>query len=613
MNLKNVSNLNKKIILILSDTIIICFSISMAFSLRLEKIYPLWEIDYRIFIIFLAVFFLAFYFLNIYQILLRFFDHHSIIRIIKAILIFQLIAIIINFSLYEQIYFPRSISFIAPIIIGIFVITHRIILSYIINIKDKSSKIKNNILIYGINKSTVNLLKNLRQFPEYGNVKCFIDDTGFYKKREINGIKIYKNENILKILRKNFISEIIVGPKIISKKKKEDLFHKLKNKNVRIINMENVLNYMPDLIHRSFDIKIDIFDVINRPKIHVDEKTLKKKISNKNILVTGGGGSIGGELCIEILKHKPKKIYILDISEINLFSIITKIKQKKLFNKKIIKIILGDCSDKNFLKNHFEKSSIDDIYHAAAYKHVMFGEDNVYSIVKNNIIGTKIILEFAVEKNIKDFIFISSDKAVNPSSILGITKKFGELLVNQIYQKHSKNNTKFTIVRFGNVIGSSGSVIPIFLDQINKKLPLTVTNKKATRYFMSIEEAVQLVINSSFINREGIKIYALDMGEQIKIYDIAKRVISLSGKTIKDFKNPTGDIGIKITGLKEGEKISEEISLGKKIKKTSHPKIMLCDEDLDKNDLNYRLSRINKIIHSKKFNKKMIKKMISKK
>ena len=295
--------------------------------------------------------------------------------------------------------------------------------------------------------------------------------------------------------------------------------------------------------------------------------------------MTGGGGSIGSELCLQIIKQKPKKLLILDNSEINLFNIKEKIEGTGFINKKNIRFILGDCTDFKFLNEKFKNDQIDDIYHAAAFKHVYFGESNIYSIIKNNIIGTKHLLDFSEIKKTKNFTFISTDKAVNPKSILGYTKKIGEMLVSSYYKKNKSN---FTIVRFGNVIGSSGSVIPIFLDQIKKQQALTVTHKDVKRYFMSISEAVQLVINSTYLNKKGLKIFVLNMGEQIKIYDIAKRIIQLSGNTVKSKKNPKGTYAIKFIGLKKGEKMSEEFVLGKNLIITKNKKIMLCNENLNK-------------------------------
>ena len=214
-------------------------------------------------------------------------------------------------------------------------------------------------------------------------------------------------------------------------------------------------------------------------------------------------------------------------------------------------------------------------------------------MIKNNIFTTNTIVNFALKKKVKNFIFISSDKAVKPKSILGITKRFGEKIIQNEFLKNKKNSrTNFTIVRFGNVIGSSGSVIPIFFKQISNNLPLTVTHKKVKRYFMSISEAVQLVINASYMNKKNLGIYALNMGKQIFIYEIAKRIIRLSGKTIKNKNNPKGDVPIKIIGLKKGEKLSEELTLGENLLKTSHKDIILCDEKFSISNLDKELKKI---------------------
>ena len=588
----NISNFEKNIILLLCDTFIIIFSIGLAYTLRLEKIYPLWEIDTIVYLIFFSVFFLVFYLNNVYRILIRYFDYYSIKKLIKSIIYFQIILIIINLFIYKQIYFPRSVSLIAPIFIGIFVILSRLIISFLINSKNIKKNLTNNILIIGINEHTVNLFNNIRQNPNYGAVKCFLDISEEYKKREINGVKIYKSQNLYQIIKSLDIKEIIIGTKGFKKFQKISLFKNLENSNIKIKDLANTKGNYKNLIKKSLEIKPSFYDIINRKKIVVKKEILERKIKNKDILITGAGGSIGSELCLEILKHKPKKLFMLEISEINLFNLINKLKEKK-FNFKVIKPILGDCNDKYFLENYFKSKNIDEVYHAAAYKHVNFGEENPYSMIKNNIFATQTIVNFSLMKKIKNFTFISSDKAVEPKSILGITKKFGEKIIQYEYSKNKKkSSTNFTIVRFGNVVGSSGSVIPIFLSQISKDLPLTVTHKKVKRYFMSISEAVQLVINASYMNKRDLRIFVLNMGEQIFIHKIAERIIRLSGKTVKDKKNKNGDISIKITGLKKGEKISEEITLGDNLLSTSHPDIMLCDENINIKTLKYDLSKI---------------------
>ena len=601
------SNFEKKIILFLIDAFVVFISVNLAFTLRLEKFVPFWEINIFVYIIFFSIFFIVFYLNNVYRILLRYFDYHSIKQIVISIIYFQIFLILINLLVYENIYFPRSVSFIAPILICIFIILSRLIISFIINIKLKNNN--NNIMIIGVNNQTVKLVNNLRQNLDYGLVKCLLDESGKFKKRELNGVKIYKVSNLYSLIEKFNITEIIIGSKNFSKEKRITLFNKLENKNIRIKNID-LKRFQNNIIEKSLEIKPSLFEVINRPKIVVNKKIFSEQIRNKNILVTGGAGSIGSELTSEILKHKPKKLYVIDISELNLFNLIKRLKNEKKYNRKNLSIILGDCGDLNFLFNIFKNIKINEIYHAAAYKHVNFGEENPYSMIKNNVFGTKNIIDFSVQKNIKNFTFISSDKAVNPKSILGYSKKLGEKLIQNIKFSKLQKKINFTIVRFGNVIGSSGSVIPIFLNQIEKKQSLTVTNKKVKRYFMSISEAVQLIINASYYNTKGIKIFALDMGEQLNIYDLAKRLIYLSGYTLREKSNPNGDIKIKIIGLKKGEKLSEELALGNNLKKTKHPKIMLCDEEIKKENLNYKLNLLTNILN-KKINIKKIKNILT--
>ena len=594
-DLNKLNNYKKKFFLIFSDFIIIIFSIVVAYSLRLEKIYSILDIDFRVYLLFLTIFYLVFFINNIYQILIRYFDYFSIKKIAISILLCLFVLVPINFYLYEILYFPRSISFIATVITGITILSHRVFINFLINLNIRIPDKKKKILIVGIDQFNIELIKNIRESMDDGVIKGLIDTHNQHKKRELNGIKIFKKNDLYNIIKKLKINEIIIGSKSLTDREVSRLFDKFENKNIRIKKLNNQHSYLKQYLNESIISNLNFYDIIDRSRIIVKKEILEKTINNKSILVTGGGGSIGSELCLEILKHKPKTLYILEISEINLFNLISRLKEKKI-NIKILKPILGDCNDEYFLKNYFKLKNIDDVYHAAAYKHVNFGEDNPYSMVKNNVFATQTIVDFSIKKNVKNFIFISSDKAVKPKSILGVTKKYGEKIIKYEYLKNQKKiNTNFTIVRFGNVIGSSGSVIPIFLSQISKNLPLTVTNKKAKRYFMSISEAVQLVINASYMNKDDLKIYALNMGEQILIYKIAERIIRLSGNTVKDKKNKEGDVPIKITGLKKGEKISEEITLGDNLLPTSHSEIKLCDENINIDNLRYDLSKIKDI------------------
>ncbi len=608
VNQIKLSNFSKKIILVSLDILIIIFAVIFSYSVRLDSIYNPFDIDYRVYIIFISVFIFNFYVKNIYQIVISFFNNQSIVKIIYSVLISQIILFIINIMTYKIFFFPRSTSLIAPIICGIFFISIRIILSYLVNLNKNKLNIENKILIFGVNEKSLSILKDIQNYPNYGKVVAFIEVSERYKKREIGGIKIYKKKDLNNLIERYKITEIIINSRSFSKKDVEVLYDKSEKYNFRVKNLNNIKNNN-NFLSKSLEIVPNFFEIIGRSKINVENKILIKKIKGKSILVTGGGGSIGSELCIQILKYNPKKLFILDNSEINLFNLSKKLEDHNLNRKKNFRFILGDCCDLNLLKTQLDKVQIDEIYHAAAYKHVGFSEENMYSLLKNNVIGTKVVLEFSLSKKIENFTFISTDKAVNPMSVLGYTKKIGEFLVN--YYSKSKictSKMKFTVVRFGNVIGSSGSVIPLFIQQIKENKPLTVTDKNVRRYFMTISEAVQLVINSSFLNNKKFNIYVLDMGKQIKIYHIARKIVKLCGFAIKDKSNPSGDVSIKIIGLKKGEKLSEEISLGRNLKITKNPKIMLCNENLDKSLKIAKLFKKN--LDLGKFNKKSLEKIL---
>ncbi|MDB0048848.1 polysaccharide biosynthesis protein, partial [Alphaproteobacteria bacterium] len=294
-----------------------------------------------------------------------------------------------------------------------------------------------------------------------------------------------------------------------------------------------------------------------------------------NIIITGGGGSIGSELCRQISQLSPKTIIIIELNEFSLYSIQQEIESSNL--SKQVKIIpcLVSILDKPNIEKIFQKYKPDTIFHAAAYKHVKLVEENPITGINNNVFGTLNLAELSLKYKLSNFVLISTDKAVRPSNIMGASKRLSELII-QAFQKKSKN-TKYSMVRFGNVLGSSGSVVPKFLNQIKKGGPITLTDPKVTRFFMTINEAVSLVIKSSIITKGG-EVFVLNMGDPIRIIDLAKKMIELSGKTIKDQNNSNGDIEIKVIGLSEGEKLYEELLIGNSPIKTKQDKIFIAQE-----------------------------------
>ena len=320
---------------------------------------------------------------------------------------------------------------------------------------------------------------------------------------------------------------------------------------------------------------ISIKDLLGRESVNSETNILSTNIKDKTVLVTGAGGSIGSELCRHIIKLKPKALVLFEVSEVSLYTTHKDlIKTEENIN---ILPVLGSVKDKKRFDQILKRYSVNTIYHAAAYKHVPMVEFNYYEGINNNIFGTLNCAQAAVNNGIETFVLISTDKAVRPTNIMGVSKRFSELILQALSAIQSK--TKFTIVRFGNVLGSSGSVFPLFKEQINDGGPITVTHKDMTRYFMTKSEAVDLVIQAGSMGKGG-DVFVLDMGEPVKILDLAKKMIHLSGLRFKENQSSQGDIEIKFTGLRPGEKLYEELLIGSNVSPTLNPKIMSANEDM---------------------------------
>jgi len=411
--------------------------------------------------------------------------------------------------------------------------------------------------------------------------------------RFIDGIEIFNINSFKRIVEKHNISKLFIASHHNLKELDNNLFDSITSFPIKVFKIPDLQDIISkkgsfdDLKHLSLEDFISR-KVDNEIKLSNEENEI---IKNKIVLVTGAGGSIGSVLAKQILINKPKLLIILDNSEFGLFKIKSELKTMNNNSKVISKLI--NIVDKDLLKTVFTDFNIDTVYHAAAYKHVNILENEIKSAIKNNIFGTYYLVNECSKNNVKNFVMISTDKAANPSTVMGKTKKFCELIVENFNRKN--NNGIYLSVRFGNVFNSSGSVIQIFKHQIKKGQDLTLTDADVTRFFMSIEEAVKLVIKASIIGKGG-EVFVLDMGTPIKILDIAKRMIHLSGNTIKSESNPDGDIGITITGLKKGEKLHEILSENP-VSKTEHPQILLSTEDKNEYDTEKRIESIIKAVN----------------
>ena len=438
--------------------------------------------------------------------------------------------------------------------------------------KTKSSN-KKNVLIYGAGEAGRQLVISLENNPEF-NLIGFLDDNEELHKQVLLGQTIYPLSNLKKLIITQNVSLIFLALPSIGRNKRNQIIKKLNQYKLIVKTLPSISEIVDGRVTIS-DIKdLNIDDLLNREQVEPDIKLLNKNINKKIVLVTGAGGSIGSELCRQIIKLKPDKLLLLELNEFALYNIYEEL-NNIIPNLKVIPLLLNVQSTSR-VEEVFKTFKVDTVYHAAAYKHVPLVEENICESVKNNVFGTFSIAQIAMKYNVSNFVLISSDKAVRATNIMGASKRLAEICVQALYNSQDKHG-KFAIVRFGNVLQSSGSVIPKFKKQIKEGGPLTLTHPEVTRYFMTITEASQLVIQAGAMS-EGCEVFVLDMGESIKIKDLIYKMIKLSGLTVKDDKNREGDIEVKITGLRPGEKLYEELLLGDNPQKTYHKKIQKAQD-----------------------------------
>ena len=432
------------------------------------------------------------------------------------------------------------------------------------------------VVIYGAGSAGIQLESAMKYNSEI-KVIAFVDDDQSMHGQYIEGIKIYDPSSLSWLAEKREASEVLIAVPSISRSKKYKLLQFLKQFPMVI----RVLPGLTDLAQGRVSVsdlkRIKIEDLLKREVREPNKELLKKDIQNRNVLVTGAGGSIGSEICRQVIQQQPNLLILFEISEHALY----KIEKELLEIKSDVQImaVLGNVTNKQRLKIIFDRYNVHTIYHTAAYKHVPMVEKNTLAGLRCNIFGTLACVEAAINSDVQSFIFISTDKAVRPTNIMGATKRFAELILQALAteNKDSKVNTRISIVRFGNVLGSSGSVVPLFREQIEKGGPVTVTDPNIIRYFMTISEAAQLVIQAGSMGSAG-EIFILDMGEPIPILQLAKDMIRLSGMSIRDRNNSDGDIEIKITGLRPGEKLYEELLIDDSAVTTKHKKIMRAND-----------------------------------
>ena len=438
----------------------------------------------------------------------------------------------------------------------------------------KDEEVQENVIIYGAGAAGRELFDALERSHKYTTV-AFVDDNLQLAGGYLLGIKIHDAAETVELVDKLDVSQVFLAMPSISRARRRQIIDEFAEVSVKIKQLPSLHEIADGQVTVSTMRPVDILDVLDRQTVEPDAMLLSKNITGKNILVTGAGGSIGSELCRQIIKNKPQCLILYELSEYALYSIHQELKNQQALNPAYADIqiiaMIGNVTNEDKLIRVFKKYRIHTVYHAAAYKHVPIVEHNPFEGVINNSKGTYHCAYAALQAKVETFVLISTDKAVRPTNIMGASKRLAELVCQGLSQVNSK--TCFSMVRFGNVLGSSGSVIPLFTKQIEQGGPITVTHQDVTRYFMTIPEAASLVIQAGAMATGG-EVFVLDMGEPVKIVDLAKRMIYLTGCKLKDKNNPEGDMEIVVTGLRPGEKLYEELIIGDdNVEPTQHPLI----------------------------------------
>jgi len=438
-----------------------------------------------------------------------------------------------------------------------------------------------NVIIYGAGEAGKELLEGLRNSHKY-NVVAFVDDDAQLTGAYVLGKRIYGADELVKVVSKLDISQVFLAIPSISRASKRQIIDKLEGISIKIKELPSLEEIAEEKVTVSSMRRVDILDVLDRQTVEPVESLLQLNIKNKCVLVTGAGGSIGSELCRQIIKNKPKYLVLYELSEFALYSIhqelIAKVASKENYKGIEVIAVIGNVTNEGNLLRVLKRYQIQTVYHAAAYKHVPIVEHNPFEGAINNSKGTYHCARAAIEAKVETFVLISTDKAVRPTNVMGATKRLAELVCQGLSQDRNNHHTCISMVRFGNVLGSSGSVVPVFTRQIEQGKPITVTHPEVTRYFMTIPEAANLVIQAGAMAKGG-EVFVLDMGDPVKIVDLAKRMIQLSGFEVKDEAHPYGDIEITFTGLRPGEKLYEELIIGEdNVEGTDHPLIMQAME-----------------------------------
>jgi FlaA1/EpsC-like NDP-sugar epimerase len=563
----------KRMVSLFIDSLFLVFAFWAALLVRLDDISVLSNGNFWMVIsIVLPISLVLFVKLGLYRAVLRYMGLQALVAILIGVTVSTITLVLVSF--YTEAHIPRTVPLIYAAFALVFVGGSRTIVRSIVGTGMKRTG--EPVIIYGAGVSGRQLLTSLVQSHEYYPF-AFVDDDVSLHGTVIQGVHVHSPSIIRKLIKQKSATKVLLAMPSASRAKRQAILTRLEPLVVQVL----TIPAMADLVNGTklyTDIKeVEIDDLLGRDAVNPREDLLSANIKDKVVMVTGAGGSIGSELCRQILKQSPKKLILFELSEFALYAIDRELNAiaKELGLAVRILPMMGTVQRENRVQAIMESFGVQTVYHAAAYKHVPLVEHNVVEGVRNNVFGTLYTAKAAIAAKVETFVLISTDKAVRPTNVMGTTKRMAELVLQALSRE--QNKTRFCMVRFGNVLGSSGSVVPLFRAQIANGGPVTVTHPEITRFFMTIPEASQLVIQAGAMGKGG-DVFVLDMGKSVKIVDLAKKMINLSGYEIRSDKNPEGDIEIEFSGLRPGEKLYEELLIGDDVTGTEHERIMTANE-----------------------------------
>jgi FlaA1/EpsC-like NDP-sugar epimerase len=571
------SRSTKRLVVVVLDICLALLATWLAYTLRLDE--PNWPsgAQWWAYVLAPALSIPIFVRFGLYRAIFRYTGQAALQATGKAVLIYGVIlTVILMWQRWPMV--PRSLGVLQPLIFLFLVGSSRAWARFwLANLGHSSVMQEGRLLIYGAGTAGVQTTAALRLSQQYA-VLGFIDDDAGKVGRSVNGVPVYAPNDIARVIAVQGVTDILLALPSISRDRRNAILESLRAHPVHVRTLPGMSDLASGRVTVQDFRELDIEDLLGRDPVPPDERLLAQNLTGKVVLVSGAGGSIGGELTRQIVLQRPRQLLLLDHNEFGLYSIHQELQAVCTARASMTELVplLGSVANPKRLAAIFAAYQPNTVYHTAAYKHVPMVEDNPGEGVANNVFGTLNLAQAAALSGVDRFVLISTDKAVRPTNVMGATKRMAELVLQALAAQTP--DTCFAMVRFGNVLGSSGSVVPLFRRQLSEGGPLTVTHTEVTRYFMTIPEAAQLVLQAGAMGQGG-DVFVLDMGQPVKIIDLAKRMVELSGLRVRDAAHPDGDIDIEVTGLRPGEKLYEELLIGDNPEPTAHPRIMKAHED----------------------------------